>query len=37
MRSEFGDKIRLQHILQAIDETQKYLLSADFNTFRKTQ
>lgn len=33
MRSEFGDKIRLQHILQAIDEIQKYLLSADFNTF----
>lgn len=29
MRSELGDKIRLQHILDAIDEIHKYLVAAD--------
>ena len=29
MRSEMGDKIRLQHIPDAIDEIHKYLFSAD--------
>jgi uncharacterized protein with HEPN domain len=33
MRSELGDKIRLQHILDAVDEIQKYLTSVDFPTF----
>lgn len=33
MRSELGDKIRLQHILDAIDEIHKYLISADFSVF----
>ncbi|MBP6022940.1 HepT-like ribonuclease domain-containing protein [Ferruginibacter sp.] len=35
MRSELGDKIRLQHILDAIEEIQKYLTSADFEIFLK--
>jgi uncharacterized protein with HEPN domain len=33
MRSELGDKIRLQHILEAIDEIHKYLTSADLSVF----
>ena len=33
MRSEMGDKIRLQHILDAIDEIHKYLFSADQSAF----
>ena len=33
MRSELGDKIRLQHILDAIDEIQKYLIAADLSVF----
>ena len=33
MRSELGDKIRLQHILEAIDEIQKYLTEADLPGF----
>lgn len=33
MKSELGDKIRLQHILDAIEEIHKYLISADFSTF----
>ena len=33
MRSELGDKIRLQHILDAIEEIQKYLIAADFPGF----
>lgn len=33
MRSESGDKIRLQHILDAIDEIHKYLVSADLPVF----
>jgi len=33
MKSELGDKIRLQHILDAIDEIQKYLVAADLSVF----
>ncbi len=33
MRSELGDKIRLQHIIEAIEEIQQYLISADFTAF----
>lgn len=33
MRSELGDKIRLQHILDAIEEIQKYLIAVDFSVF----
>lgn len=33
MRSELGDKARLQHILEAITEIEKYLLTADFTEF----
>jgi uncharacterized protein with HEPN domain len=33
MRSELGDKIRLQHILDAIEEIQKYLIAADLSVF----
>jgi uncharacterized protein with HEPN domain len=33
MRSELGDKIRLQHILDAIDEIHKYLIAADISVF----
>ncbi len=33
MRSELGDKIRLQHILDAIDEIHKYLIAADLSVF----
>ena len=33
MRSELGDKIRLQHILDAIDEIHTYLIAADFSAF----
>ena len=33
MRSELGDKIRLQHILDAIAEIQKYLVSAELSVF----
>lgn len=33
MRSELGDKIRLQHILDAIDEIHTYLIEADFSVF----
>jgi uncharacterized protein with HEPN domain len=33
MRSDLGDKIRLQHILDAIDEINKYLITADFSVF----
>jgi uncharacterized protein with HEPN domain len=35
MRSELGDKIRLRHILDAIEEIQKYLISVDFSVFIK--
>jgi uncharacterized protein with HEPN domain len=33
MRSELGDKIRLQHILDAIDEIHTYLIAADLSIF----
>ncbi len=33
MRSELGDKIRLQHILDAIEEIHKYLVAADISVF----
>jgi uncharacterized protein with HEPN domain len=33
MRSDLGDKIRLQHILDAIDEIHKYLIAADLSVF----
>lgn len=33
MKSELGDKIRLQHILDAIDEIHKYLIAVDFSVF----
>ena len=33
MRSELGDKARLKHILDAIEEIEKYLLQADFSAF----
>lgn len=33
MRSELGDEIRLQHILDAIEEIQKYLKDADLSVF----
>ena len=33
MRSELGDKIRLQHIIDAIDEIHKYLIAADLSVF----
>ena len=33
MRSKLGDKIRLQHIKESIDEIYKYIFETDFNTF----
>jgi uncharacterized protein with HEPN domain len=33
MRSELGDKIRLQHIIDAISEIQKYVQGVEFSTF----
>ena len=33
MRSKLGDKIRLQHILDAIEEIHKYLIAADLSIF----
>ncbi len=33
MRSKLGDKIRLQHIYDAIIEVESYLLNQDFNQF----
>ncbi|MGH7250186.1 MAG: HepT-like ribonuclease domain-containing protein [Minisyncoccia bacterium] len=33
MRSELGDEIRLKHILDAIEEIEKYLIEVDFPTF----
>ena len=35
MRSELGDKIRLQHILDAIEEIEKYLSESDFSAFNE--
>jgi len=34
MRSSIGDKIRLQHIIDAIDEIESYVVGADFNKFK---
>jgi uncharacterized protein with HEPN domain len=33
MRSELGDKIRLQHILSAIDEIESYTSNQSFSDF----
>ena len=33
MQSELGDEIRLKHILDAIEEIEKYLLKVDFPIF----
>ena len=33
MRSKSGDKVRLQHILDAITEIEKYLIETDFTKF----
>ena len=33
MKSELGDKARLKHILDAIDEINSYLITADLPTF----
>lgn len=33
MRSELGDKVRLKHILDAIEEIEKYLLEVSFPIF----
>lgn len=33
MRSKLGDKVRLQHILDAIYEIESYLIDADFDKF----
>ncbi len=33
MRDNSGDKIRLQHILNAINEIESYLIKADFDSF----
>ena len=33
MRSKLGDKVRLQHILDAIQEIESYLVDVEFDTF----
>lgn len=33
MRSELGDRIRLQHIFDAIKEIEKYLIAEEFPVF----
>ena len=33
MQSELGDEIRLKHVLDAIEEIEKYLLEVDFPMF----
>lgn len=33
MRGKLGDKIRLMHILDAIDEIENYLIDTDFKIF----
>jgi uncharacterized protein with HEPN domain len=35
MRGRAGDKIRLQHILEAITEVENYLVNTDFSEFMK--
>jgi len=36
MRSELGDKIRLQHVLDAIFEIESYITNSDFSDFMKS-
>jgi uncharacterized protein with HEPN domain len=33
MRGKLGDKVRLQHILDAIQEIESYLVDVEFNDF----
>lgn len=33
MRGEFGDRIRLMHIIDAIHEVESYILNVDFDIF----
>lgn len=33
MRGKMGDKIRLQHIIEAINEIETYLIDTDFSIF----
>ena len=33
MRNKLGDKIRLQHILDAIQEIESYLVDVDYDSF----
>ena len=33
MRGKLGDKIRLQHILDAIQEIESYLVNVEFDDF----
>ncbi len=33
MRSKLGDKVRLQHILEAIQEIESYLADVEFENF----
>jgi uncharacterized protein with HEPN domain len=33
MRSNLGDKVRLQHILDAIQEIESYIIDVDFDKF----
>jgi uncharacterized protein with HEPN domain len=35
MRGKFGDKVRLQHILDAILEIENYSRDADYTEFKK--
>jgi len=35
MRGKLGDKVRLQHILDAIHEIEKYLTDTDFSAFNE--
>jgi uncharacterized protein with HEPN domain len=35
MRGKIGDKVRLQHILDAIIEIETYSLNTDFSDFMK--
>jgi len=35
MQGKLGDKVRLQHIYDAIQEIETYLIGADFEIFMK--
>ncbi len=35
MRSKLGDKVRMQHILDAIQEIESYIIDVDFDKFMK--